>query len=703
MLVFLKNPKNATNKSFTFFISVTTGWSIAILLLYATNDPVWGKASFFFASFIFLALIKFIERFPKEKRLLEDGLQLVLWILPLFFASISCLSGTLFDGITIKANGIQTSPGPFYLYFSFFLLAYAALSFYLLISRYKSSSGLERVQLKYLFLGTSIFAILATGTNLILPIFGIYALNSFGPNFSVIMFSFVAYAIIKHRFMDIRMVVARSVAYFLLLIMTTVIYVAGIFTVNSIFLTAPKLGITVSLIYISIAVLIGVSFQPLKRIFNKTTDRIFFKNRYDPEQFLKTASHALSSTIDLTKLQERIFKIIADNLKSGSGTFALLENDRLPGIYSFGRKNKLDIEPEQIVKLLKHRMLVLSELETGSSVEALLSSVEASISVPLVSENQKIGILLLGEKLSGDIYSKTDLQVLEILAPQIALAVQNAKAYEEIRSFNEKLSSEVKRATAKLREAYEKLKDIDKTKDDFIYMASHQLRTPITASRGWMSMMLEGDFGPIPEKLKEPVDFLYQNAEHMSELITELLNVSRMNAGTLTLTPEKTDLGQIVDSCIGEITVAAKEKELVVDYQKPEVQIPEIFVDPKLIREVITNFLTNAVNYTKKGFIKISLTEENDEVVFKVTDSGIGVPEEAKKALFGKFVRAENAKEVRPDGNGLGLHLAKYVIEKSKGKIIFESEEGKGSTFGFRIPAKVEISAGHEKLELKAG
>jgi signal transduction histidine kinase len=168
------------------------------------------------------------------------------------------------------------------------------------------------------------------------------------------------------------------------------------------------------------------------------------------------------------------------------------------------------------------------------------------------------------------------------------------------------------------------------------------------------------------------------------------LNVSRIEAGTFVIEPTPVDLNKLVSEQVSELGPEAQEKEVFLRYYAPEHPLPLVEVDEQKISQAIMNLIDNAIYYTPRGNVSVYLNSDEQNVVFKVVDNGIGVPEAQKSMLFKKFARADNAKKQRPSGNGVGLFLVKLVVEAHGGSIIFESSEGKGSTFGFAIPMKVE-------------
>ena len=230
-----------------------------------------------------------------------------------------------------------------------------------------------------------------------------------------------------------------------------------------------------------------------------------------------------------------------------------------------------------------------------------------------------------------------------------------------------------------------KEKLIEKMKTEFVSVAAHQLRTPLSAIKWTIRMILDGDVGEINEEQRELLEQTYISNERMIRLINDLLDVSRIEEGRLLYNQEDTQIEDVLDSVIEASQEMLRNKNMVLEVNKKET--PKVKIDKEKIGVVIQNLLENAIKYTEQGG-KIKITLDNDEknVIFKIEDSGVGIPKSQQDRIFTKFFRAENVTRMETDGTGLGLYTTKNIVQAHKGQIWFESEENKGTTFYFTIP-----------------
>lgn len=240
-----------------------------------------------------------------------------------------------------------------------------------------------------------------------------------------------------------------------------------------------------------------------------------------------------------------------------------------------------------------------------------------------------------------------------------------------------------------LQVANEELKKLDEQKSDFITIASHQLRTPLTVIKGYVSLIFEKNYGAYPREIDEPLNRINISNNRLINLVNDLLDLSRIERGKMTYVFQNASPVLIADEVFNEMGETAKEKKLELCYEKPEGEFPFSSIDSKKIKEVMMGFVENAIRYTPEGLITMKLLhDQNKRVVrFSVADTGIGLTQDEINQLFVKFSRMDSAKRISSDGTGLGLYVAKLIIEDHKGKIWVESEgHGKGSIFIFELP-----------------
>ena len=241
-------------------------------------------------------------------------------------------------------------------------------------------------------------------------------------------------------------------------------------------------------------------------------------------------------------------------------------------------------------------------------------------------------------------------------------------------------------------------KKLDEAKSSFIATASHQLRTPLTTIRWYSEMLSKGDAGPLNKDQKIFLAKIYNGVLRLNEALGILLSLARIEGGgNIRINPVKTNLVKFTNEAIKSIEFLIKEKKINIKINAVEKNLPEVLIDQTMLSQVINNLLSNAIRYVDdKGKIEVNIAVSGDSVIYSVKDNGIGIPQGQQKNIFTKFFRAENAISKIPDGNGIGLNLAKNFVEFWKGKIWFESptvwiaqkskEEKKGTIFYFTIP-----------------
>lgn len=326
-----------------------------------------------------------------------------------------------------------------------------------------------------------------------------------------------------------------------------------------------------------------------------------------------------------------------------------------------------------------------------------MEHIEASLCLPLISSGKLIGIIVLGAKISNDAYTKEDLELLNTLTNQAGTAIDNARLYKEVQDFNKTLKGKVNEQTKDIKQKSKYLQELLDMKTDFLRVVNHQLNTPLSVMKGYFSMMKEGSY---PTHKAMPA--IEGGLERISSTVADFWDAYELEGEKMKMEPQKTDITEIVDRLIPEKQKLplAQERKLQVIVQKPGFKIPLVWCDYKKIAHAISNILDNAIYYTRQGSVMVYYELLDDNLKINVKDTGVGISKEDKKKIFQKFSRGDNATDLRPDGSGLGLFIAKKIVEGNDGKMTYFSEgKDKGSTFSFAVPIykNQKIAPGEEK------
>jgi PAS domain S-box-containing protein len=228
---------------------------------------------------------------------------------------------------------------------------------------------------------------------------------------------------------------------------------------------------------------------------------------------------------------------------------------------------------------------------------------------------------------------------------------------------------------------------VERMKTEFVSIAAHQLRTPLSAIKWTLRMVLDGDTGELNLEQKDLLEKTYVSNERMISLINDLLNVSRIEEGRFLYKQGLASLEDIISIVIESSQELLKMKKTTMVFNKPKEALPQVSVDKEKMELVVQNLLENAVKYTPEGgSITISLEKNDRDIVFKIKDTGVGIPDDQQERIFTKFFRGDNVIRMETEGSGLGLYTTKNIVDAHKGKIWFDSKEGEGTTFYFTIP-----------------
>ncbi|OGI63436.1 hypothetical protein A2818_00730 [Candidatus Nomurabacteria bacterium RIFCSPHIGHO2_01_FULL_40_12] len=274
------------------------------------------------------------------------------------------------------------------------------------------------------------------------------------------------------------------------------------------------------------------------------------------------------------------------------------------------------------------------------------------------------------------------METVEELKAKIAKLEQSAKEYNAGAKLLIRRDLELSRAN-------EKLQKLDETKSNFISIVAHQLRTPLSGIKWTLSMLLGGEMGPLNNDQKTFLMKSYESNTRMITLVNDMLVADGIQSGKVHYGFKYIDIIDLMDNVLFEVSPAASKRNITIEYKDKFENLPQVYVDPETMRAVLQNLLENAIKYTiDGGKIEINVKRESDNLIISIADNGIGIPKDQIKNIFAKFFRARNAIKQETDGSGLGLYIAKSIVEKNGGTLYFESIEGKGSTFYFTVPLR---------------
>jgi signal transduction histidine kinase len=301
------------------------------------------------------------------------------------------------------------------------------------------------------------------------------------------------------------------------------------------------------------------------------------------------------------------------------------------------------------------------------AAEGELEAIHASLIVPLRIENKLNGILLIGEKLSGEIFDAQELDVLTLLANQAAISLENARLYEGLSTSNVRLM------------------EASRLKSQFLANMSHELRTPLNSIIGFSKVLLNRLDGDLTERQEAYIRSVHNSSRHLLELINGILDFSRIEAGKLEMRPEAVDLHDLVDECIQLSLPLVRDKRVKIEKDLPA-ELPEVHADRTRVKQVLLNLISNAIKFTSTGRVLVLVRPEAGVVRVSVADTGIGISPKDLQRLFEPFQRLDNPLAQQADGTGLGLAISKKFVELHRGRIWAESRENHGSTFHFTLP-----------------
>jgi signal transduction histidine kinase len=520
--------------------------------------------------------------------------------------------------------------------------------------------------------------------------------------------------LLSHHLPDLSGVVRQTLKHVLLTFFTALVFGGGIYVAR---LAVPFLPGAQAALFgaAGTALVLAILYPLFRRWIQQLLDRLLFGEGYDRERILREYSQGISNILDLERLVTVAVGIISDAMEVQRGALLVCEESPTFRLRPVPGMGILDVEPIAIDRdsspiahmldtrapLSQYDLDLLPRFQDISSEEhAWFGSLNMEVYVPILATNQLLGILVLGAKASGEPYASADVALLRTLAGQTAVALKNARLVDDLK----RLNAEITQLNQDLTETNERLAILDKTKSDFISIASHELKTPLTHIKGYTDMLMEMSEGEAiaPQTVQRITQGISKGTKRLHSVVDAMLDVSLIEQEAFSIHPIPISLRHVVKQVVGGLETAIQERHQAITTAGLD-SLPDIIADETRLHQALRNVIINSIKFTPdEGHIEIRARALNggDKVELAIADNGIGIDPEHQALIFEKFYRVGDLNlhstgqtKFKGAGPGLGLPIARGIIEAHGGQIWVESrgydeETCPGSTFYIVLPVQ---------------
>ncbi len=633
--VLFKRPHHIVNRAFFVFASGIFVWGISMFLLYQAHLAPFIAVTLLGGEATLLGFVLIGEVFPNGSVLTRRSM---LRLVPLFVLAALTPSRLFIASVNFSVHGrLEAINGSWFPVFALVILVYALAAATTLFRRYRRSNGVARAQLLYLFLGAAAFIMPALVADVLLPAFRVFTFNLIGPLFSVFFVACTAYAIVRHKLMDIEVVIKRSVAYAL-----TLLAIAGIFF--GIEFIVEKFFFNDELVDIAAGMIGGFCFNMIRRKFETLTDFVFFRKEYDYARAIQDLGSLLNGAGDLAGLADAADRWLMETVRPERSVL-LLEEGAAP---AFFKEYVHDPRASSCDPDAYRRRLYSGEGAQDSAITMV---------IPFEAGEGRRGAVLLGEKLSGAAFDEQDAMILAVLANQLGMAVQNILLYQTMQDRRGEQESQSR----------------------FLADIAHELQTPVAILKANLEVVNRRAAGDRKTSLRV-IDI---TLDRMSQMVGSLLAAARLRFSGSALHEAPIEVADLLEEIYGDCLALVEEKGISLFFSASRATV---LGDRNQLKTVILNLVSNALKHTPRGgSITLHGEAAGGTAKISVADTGSGIPGDKLAHIFDRFYRIQGDVS---GGTGIGLDICKKIVEAHGGSIEVESAEGRGSVFTICLPLR---------------
>jgi len=700
-IICLKNaPKNIVNQTFALFSAITGAWVIAAAMLKIFPSYLTGSIALILGLSLSVSFVLFIKEYPASKR--TATLFFYLPIIIMFgFMMVGYFTKTFLTGVNIKDGFATPVFGPLFMIIQIFIYPYLIYGFIKLFKNYRKSIYTEKLKMRYLIVVLVGFIACLATMNGILPAMGIYGYVDLGTISAVFWSYLIFYAISKSTLFSLRYIAGNTLyMLFKLVILVTAIYsilkteeiyIGGIYSNTSIMLN------------ILLAFISTILFPKICSKFLGFLSRYIINTNYNPVVLANTFRDRISKELSLEKICNIFIETIKRSISPLGFCITIYDIDKHKIQYSKYIFFEEDIHDKFDNLLNNSKGLPTSVLirETfqddktdygitnSELIYKYMKDYKIALIYPIVVRHQVRGFVFFKDMNINKAYTTESIMFLDNIIISFTLAIERSLLYSELEGLNVNLQDKIDIATKELKEKFTELNLAYKKERDMLDILGHELRTPLSIGRNsvqFMKTMLKNDV-LTKEKTKQYLEIASESLEREVSLLETLLSTTKIDNKRMNLSFEKVDLNDVINDSIFGLKEKAEKRELKLTFNNQKDSF--VYADRTRIQEVSDNLIDNAIKYTDKGGVTISIDFDNDFTKVIIADTGRGISKEDINNLGQKFYRADNylhnemgdLKIIRPGGTGLGLYVTFSLIKAMGGKIKVESKIKEGSTF----------------------